>query len=899
MELNSVKSFFSNAYMPHGHCYLWQEHILWTNVVSDLVIATAYFSIPIAILIFANKRKDVGFHWLFLLFSAFILLCGITHLMGIYTVWNGTYGLQGLSKAATAAVSLITAVYLFRLIPEAIKLPTLIQFEGVQAELVHANKESANLKNQVAEHQLTQFMLNAHPAGTLLIDDSLTIVYCNPAILRELNYPHKRALIGKHLSDFISIDDPDISFGSLGELLEKTTSLTQTALCHVVAAQGTKIPMSMTVVQEKLHDQDMILISFLNLSEQRQIEAQLIDYHKRMERVIDATEDGIWEWYVQENRVVYSNTLMKLIGKAHIEKPQFEDWFSHIHPDYRTEVMNAINQHLASKDKYQIQYLGLDKDGEYSWFSAIGDSQFDDEGNAIVMSGSLRNIQRSKQLELQVKEKTDILNAIYNGSSQAIWLLQVEENDFTFLEFNETASSRSGIAVSNIIGKRLSELAKTVISDELTAQLNGNYRRCVQEAKPIEYVECIPLGNKPRWYQTTLYPLFEKNSITKIVGSAIDISARIEIEEALNQNQQFLEKMINSAVCGLYLFHLGKRKTVRINQRFIDLLGYDLDELQDVETQNDCYHPDDIESMTAHWQAVKQGSEGQLLPIKYRFKHKDGSWVWCYCVNTVVTFKNETTPEIVLGTFVDITEQTLLLNQLQESNAHLEQFAFVASHDLQEPLRKISAFSDSLRSRLKVHAEQDEKIEFELSRLVDSASRMRTMIQDLLKLSRIHSTELTLRPTTLKAIVEDTQDQLSYILHESKAKLFYTGENIELKLDHSLFIQVFQNLIANSIKFRQPDEVPIIKISVTESSYSWKISYQDNGIGIADEFRQQVFEPFRRLNAQSRYPGSGMGLAICKQIIKRHSGTITCSDPIDKIGAQFQIELPKKERSNS
>lgn len=893
MELNSFKSFFSNAYMPHGHCYLWQEHILWTNVISDLIIATSYFSIPVAILIFANKRKDVGYHWLFILFSAFILLCGITHLMGIYTVWHGSYGLHGMSKAATAIVSFITAMYLFKLIPEAIKLPTLGQFEGIQAQLLSANKESVSLKNQLAQHRVAQFMLNAHPASTLLVDKNLKILFCNLAMVKELKIKNTDTIIGQLLSQFVSLDDPAVNFESIKDALNASTPSPQNEFCLVKTTDNEFIPMQMSLVRHQLDNQELILITFLNLSKQRQAERQLVDYHKRMERVIDATEDGIWEWYVKEDRVVYSPKLMEIIGKSHITTPTFEDWYSHIHPDHRQRVMDTINQHFQSKQKYQVEYLGLNKQNEYTWFSSIGDSLFDEHGKAIVMSGSLRNIQNSKLLEHQVKEKTDILDAIYHGSSQAIWLLKVDDNqEFTFLEFNPTASQRSGIAAELIINKRLSDLSDDVISKDIVEQLENNYKRCVLEAKPIEYTECMPLNGEPHWYQTTLYPLIENNHVSKIVGAAIDITPRIKIEEQLSDNQRFLEKMINSAVCGLYLFDLSKRQTTRINQRFSDILGYDLATLQQMEKTEDCYHPDDLTRMSGHWQQVRASKDGELRPVEYRFKHKNGQWVWCYCVNTVLTFNTDNSPQVVLGTFVDITKQTQLLLQLQESNAHLEQFAFIASHDLQEPLRKISAFSDSLNTRLAKVAKSDEKIAFELSRLIDSANRMRIMIQDLLKLSRVQSVGLTFSKTSLNALIHDVKEQLSFSIEESQAQIHSNGGDLELYLDHSLFIQVLQNLIANSVKFKSDNCVPQIEISVQEQQQAWHFVYSDNGIGIAEQFRQQIFEPFRRLNAQNKYPGSGMGLAICKQIIKQHDGRIQCVEPSTHTGAQFEFTIP-------
>ncbi|MCF2908345.1 PAS domain-containing protein [Pseudoalteromonas sp. DL2-H2.2] len=208
MKANSFESFFHDAYMPHGHCYLWQPHLQWGNVISDLLIATAYFSIPIAIMIFAKKRPDVGGHWLFVLFSSFILLCGLTHLVGIYTVWQGTYGMHALAKMATALISITTAVYMFRLIPSAIAIPTPNQFQGVSRKLDKVTQEKHQLDSKLAEHELTHFILNTLPASIVVLDESFKITQCNPHFLKTLDLCDTQPN-GQPLSELIGVECGD------------------------------------------------------------------------------------------------------------------------------------------------------------------------------------------------------------------------------------------------------------------------------------------------------------------------------------------------------------------------------------------------------------------------------------------------------------------------------------------------------------------------------------------------------------------------------------------------------------------------------------------------------------------------------------------------------------------
>ena len=114
-----VKNLFTSDFMPHGHCYLWQADIVWLNVISDVLITLAYYSIPITLAYFVRKRRDLPYPWMFLLFGGFIVACGTTHLMEVWTVWHGTYRLAGIIKAITAVLSIGTAILLVRLMPEA------------------------------------------------------------------------------------------------------------------------------------------------------------------------------------------------------------------------------------------------------------------------------------------------------------------------------------------------------------------------------------------------------------------------------------------------------------------------------------------------------------------------------------------------------------------------------------------------------------------------------------------------------------------------------------------------------------------------------------------------------------------------------------------------------------
>ena len=894
MQDDPISSFFRGDYMPHGHCYLWQEHILWTNVLSDLVIAASYFSIPIAISLFAMKRKDIGNQRVLYLFSAFILLCGITHLFGIYTIWHGVYGAHGLAKLVTAIVSLTTAVYVYKLLPNAITLPTPAQYEGVKRQLAATSDVKVKLEKMLEEQDLVGFMLDSMPVSAAIVDADSRFLLTNQYFREELGYTEAQ-LKDMSVMDIMLAESgtsPSIAKHSSGTQSQQST--TKQFLVQIKTAKQDLIPVEVTLKSENYKGMPTTLVTIKNLTEYRQIKRQLLQSHQQLERAINASEDGIWEWELNSQSMFWSTVFSQLIGFSADEPGSVNKWKSHIHADFLDVVEDAIANHIETGKKLSVEYLGKNKKGEFGWFNLTGNSVMDDDGKPALLSGSLRYIQDSKLLEQKVAEKTEFLNTIYDGSDHAIWMTSCEpNNEFRFLAFNRTAGERINRDPDEIISKTLSELTDSVFPPQVIEELRNNYAACATEKTATSYTEQLPVGDRTAWFQTTLYPIFDKQGeVKRIVGTAIEVTEQKRVEQALAENQQFLEKVINSAVCGIYLYDFKLHKNTQVNKRYTDILGYSLDELNKQADLFSLFHPDDIPAVKAHIEQVYAAKEGELVSLDYRFKHKNGNWVWCTSSDCIISYSPSGEPLIMLGTFVDITENVTLLAQLRQSNEYLERFAFVASHDLQEPLRKITAFSDALAPRIAQVLETDEDAKFEFSRLQDAAQRMRTMIKDILRLSRVYTASIEMVSVTLNQLVNKVTDQLEYLIEESGCTIELENADGTMRVDESLMIQLLQNLISNSIKFCRTDNKPHIRIALHKRNARVDLIVEDNGIGIDSRFAEQIFDPFYRLHAKNEYKGTGIGLTICKQIAKVHDGTITCQ-PADEVGTRFIVTIPQ------
>ena len=243
-------------------------------------------------------------------------------------------------------------------------------------------------------------------------------------------------------------------------------------------------------------------------------------------------------------------------------------------------------------------------------------------------------------------------------------------------------------------------------------------------------------------------------------------------------------------------------------------------------------------------------------------------------------------------------ELTVYSEELSRSNRELEDFAFVASHDLQEPLRKIQAFSDRLTTIYK--DKLDERGVDYIKRMTTAAFRMSTLINDLLEFSRITTRGKDFVEVELDEVFEEVLGDLEIAIKESHAQI-NVAPLPKVCADPSQIYQLFLNVLSNGLKFRKVDQAPLINVLVEQKDIydelqhidvpSCIITIKDNGIGFEQTYADKIFSPFQRLHGRTAYKGTGIGLAICRRIVERHGGTIVAYSAPDE-GATFIVTLP-------
>jgi PAS domain S-box-containing protein len=404
----------------------------------------------------------------------------------------------------------------------------------------------------------------------------------------------------------------------------------------------------------------------------------------------------------------------------------------------------------------------------------------------------------------------------------------------------------------------------------------------------------IALANKASGYDSADKDAIETLSVAFVEAlmHKREETARKRAEETLKESEKRFRGMADTSPLAIYMSTGLEQKAHYINPRFIQLFGYTIEDVPTVGHWWPRAYPDEKyrQQIVEEWQdKVKRAidTSSTIEPMDVVVTCKDGSTkniIWGF------TFLGDT--NFAFG--LDVTERKRAEEELMQraeelarSNAELEQFAYIASHDLQEPLRMVASYTQLLGKRYKgkLDGDADEFISF----AVEGANRMQRLINDLLTYSRVGTRGQGPEPIYSEQVLDEALATLQLAITESAAQV--THDPLPKVLaDGAQLGQVFQNLIGNALKYRG-DAPPRIHISAAQEGDMWVFSVRDNGIGIDPDYHERVFVIFQRLHTREEGSGTGMGLAVCKKIVERHGGRIWLESELGK-GATFYFTIP-------
>ena len=630
-----------------------------------------------------------------------------------------------------------------------------------------------------------------------------------------------------------------------------------------------------------------VAIFATDVTEQQRAEQALKSSEQRFRSTFEQVAVGMVHASPEGRFLRYNKKFCDILGYAGDELMNLT--FRDItHPDDLKASVEYVGQLLTGKlNTFSTEKRYIRKDGSFIWGNVTASLTRHSSGEPDYLIAVIEDISSRKQVEEALVNSERFLSNVFASIQDGISVL---DKDMNILMVNQTMERWYAHAVP-FTGKKCFEV------------YHGAAQPCqvcptIQTLKTLEQaVELVPMTGKDGirigWNELYSFPLTDMatGELTGVIEFVRDISEKKHTEEALQESEErfrVASLSINDVVWEWDLATGGLKWFGDID----GLLGYDPGEFpRTIEAWEELIDPEDHNrAMTALDRHI---TEGYQYDEEYRVRRKDGGISYWQDKGTAIRDK-EGKAVRMFGAVTDITkrkdaEEALKrkTEELQRVNRELEHFAYVASHDLREPLRKISNFTELLADRYR--GQLDEKADKYIWFVVDGAKRMDRLIEDLLAYSRAGRAELIWEATSAEQVVRLAVSDLEKFLEENSAKVTYSDLPI-IQVNPVQLGQLMRNLIQNAVKFRG-EESPCVHVSAQKTGNEWVFSVIDNGIGIDPQYWERIFGIFQRLHTRSEQTGTGIGLAISKKIVEHHGGRIWVESEPGK-GSTFHFTLP-------
>jgi PAS domain S-box-containing protein len=770
--------------------------------------------------------------------------------------------------------------------------------EQLITELVELRKRIAELENSKTQHNQTEEALHEAEARyrgffenvveglfhTTLDGRFITV---NPSFARIFGYKSPEEFLSK-ISNVKQLYVDPSNRDELVHLIQ-TQEVVTGFETQLYRKDGSVIWISLNV--RVLHDtSDRVMAlegTLLDITERKRAEEEIKKERDGAQKYLDIAGVIIVAIDADKKITLINKKCSEILGYSEQEIIG-KNWFDTFIPGRLRDEVKAVFEKLMAGEIESVESFEnpvLTRRGEerlIAWHNTI---LKDEAGNITGILSSGEDITERKKAE----KRLSLLASIVDFSDDAI---VGKTLDGIIVSWNRGAQKLYGYSADEVKNKSISILVPPDHPNEIPQLLER-----IRQGQRIEHYETLRMrkDGKKICASLTISPI--KDASGKIIGAstiAWDVTEQKRIEMALGESEARFRSITQSATDAIISAD-SEDNIISWNRGAQIIFGYTEEEVSGKslnliipEKYRDA-HKKGLERVNSTGETRIIGKTVELVGMR-----KDGSEFPLELSLSTWKIGNR---RFYSGIIRDITDykqaddklkQTLA--ELERSNKDLEQFAYAASHDLQEPLRTVSNFSQLLGRRYKgkLDAKADQFIGF----IVDGTTRMQEMIDNLLVYSRVTTRAKPFEPTDFKTVFDQALANVKMAIEESGALVTHDPLPTVMA-DASQMVQLFQNLLSNAIKFRK--EKPRITVSAVKRGDEWLFSVQDNGIGIAPEFMEYIFKMFQREHASAEYPGTGIGLVICKKIVERHGGRIWVESEQGK-GSTFYFTIPIRKK---
>jgi PAS domain S-box-containing protein len=613
--------------------------------------------------------------------------------------------------------------------------------------------------------------------------------------------------------------------------------------------------------------------------------------NQRYELVSKATSEAIWDWDIINDKVYYGEGFSRVFGyELKNIHHNIKFWHENIHPDDYEEIQSSVEKALESNvNVWNGEYRFRKDDGKYSVVFDNIYIQRNESGHAIRIIGALKDITNKKREEQHLK----LLESVVEKTNDSVIIMSAKEN-LPILYVNEAFTKITGYSSEEAIGQSPIMLSGPK-SDAKTVE------RIISSIINFESSEATVIAYKKNkeeiWVNFTLNPVTnQRGRVSHWISIQRDITEMVNANSEIEKQKKFTEDILNNIPADIAVFDQNHNylylnpTAIKDEERRKWLIG-----------KNDfdyAAHFGIDDTMAKKRKALYDQAVNDKKVVDWVDEHKTKEGETKFILRNFYPYFEGDGLKYMIGYGIDITQTKIAENKLQEAlealkavNIELEQFAYIASHDLQEPLRMVSSFLSQLEK--KYSSVIDDKGKEYIHYAVDGAKRMRQIILDLLEFSRVGRTDETLKEVDLNSIINEIILLHSRQIEELKAIVKFDSLPV-INTFKSPVRQVFQNLINNGLKYHRKGVPPVINIEAIEHEDYWQFSIKDNGLGIDEQYHEKIFVIFQRLHNRDEYSGTGIGLAITKKIIENLGGKIWLTSTPNE-GSTFFFTIKKQE----